>query len=108
MSKPRYKWWGFAKAVIRAYPAHCDDLKAMREQGITPAYSAAGHGSEVHRTAATDRDERVYRRRENHTDDIEGVPRRRRAHEADRHGVFSQDAYASRRGAGVQHQLWHG
>ena len=51
MSKPRYKWWGFAKAIIRAYPAHCDDLKALREQSITPAYSAAGHGSEVHRTS---------------------------------------------------------
>ena len=21
MSKPRYRWWGYVKAVIRAYPA---------------------------------------------------------------------------------------
>ena len=28
MSKPRYRWWGYVKAVIRAYPA-LD--KVMRE-----------------------------------------------------------------------------
>ena len=110
MSKPRYKWWGFAKAVIRAYPAHCDDLKAMREQGITPAYSAAGHGSEVHRTAE---DTALCELPPIEMKEYIAVEKtiqttRRRAHEADRHGVFSQDAYASRRGAGVQHQLWHG
>ena len=25
MSKPRYKWWGFVKAMIRAYPERCND-----------------------------------------------------------------------------------
>lgn len=25
MSKPRYKWWGYARAMIRAYPEHCND-----------------------------------------------------------------------------------
>lgn len=33
MSKPRYRWWGYVKAVIRAYPA-LD--KAMREPIYTP------------------------------------------------------------------------
>ena len=25
MSKPRYKWWGYARAMIRAYPERCND-----------------------------------------------------------------------------------
>lgn len=33
MSKPRYRWWGYVKAVIRAYPA-LD--KVMREPIYTP------------------------------------------------------------------------
>ena len=33
MSKPRYRWWGYVKAVIRAYPA-LD--KVMREPNYTP------------------------------------------------------------------------
>ena len=40
MSKPRYRWWGYVKAVIRAYPA-LD--KVMREPIYTPTtarYSA--------------------------------------------------------------------
>lgn len=49
MSKPRYKWWGYAKAVIRAYPAHCKELSARREQKITSAYSGNGHASGAHR-----------------------------------------------------------
>ena len=32
MSKPRYRWWGYVKAVIRAYPA-LD--KVMRPQQDT-------------------------------------------------------------------------
>lgn len=33
MSKPRYKWWGYARAMIRAYPEHCNDneREAVRE-----------------------------------------------------------------------------
>lgn len=51
MSKPRYRWWGYVKAVIRAYPA-LD--KVMREPIYTPTtarYSAqppqAGDGRGV-------------------------------------------------------------
>lgn len=49
MSKPRYKWWGFVKAIIRAYPSHRATLDALREQSTTPAYTAAGHGSNARR-----------------------------------------------------------
>lgn len=49
MSKPRYKWWGYVKAIIRAYPAHCVELKALREQSTTAAYNATAHGADVHR-----------------------------------------------------------
>ena len=33
MSKPRYKWWGYARAMIQAYPEHCNDneREAVRE-----------------------------------------------------------------------------
>lgn len=51
MSKTRYKWWGFIKAVIRAYPEHKADLMNMREQSIVPAYGTTGGGSGVSRTA---------------------------------------------------------
>lgn len=51
MSKPRYKWWGFVKAIIRAYPAHRAELAALREQPTTPTYTATGHGSSVRRAA---------------------------------------------------------
>lgn len=50
MSKPRYKWWGYVKAVIRAYPAHYAALTARRDQKITPAYSGNGHASEANRS----------------------------------------------------------
>lgn len=49
MSKPRYKWWGYVKAIIRAYPAHCMELKALREQSTTAAYGAATHGAGARR-----------------------------------------------------------
>lgn len=49
MSKTRYKWWGYVKAIIRSYPQHKDNLKALREQSITVTYNAIGHGSEAHR-----------------------------------------------------------
>lgn len=49
MGKTRYKWWGFVKSIIRAYPQHKDNLKALREQSITVTYNAIGHGTEAHR-----------------------------------------------------------
>lgn len=50
MSKPRYKWWGYVKWVIRDYPAKCEEMKAMRVMAVTPSYSPQGHGSEASRT----------------------------------------------------------
>lgn len=52
MSKTRYKWWGFVKSIIRAYPAHCSELKALRAQTITARYGAStGGSSDTQRTA---------------------------------------------------------
>ena len=29
MSKPRYKWWGYVKWVIRDYPAKCERFETL-------------------------------------------------------------------------------
>lgn len=50
MSKPRYKWWGYVKWVIRDYPDKCAELQAMRNMAVTPSYNPQGHGSEASRT----------------------------------------------------------
>lgn len=51
MSKPREKWWGYVKAIIRAYPEHCAELKALKQQSVTAAYDitprAGGPGKPV-------------------------------------------------------------
>ena len=44
MSKPRYKWWGYVKAVIRAYPDHRRDICAIKQQSITPRYGGSSGG----------------------------------------------------------------
>ena len=36
MSKPREPWWGYAKNVIRKYPAYKKELRELRSQQITP------------------------------------------------------------------------
>lgn len=51
MSKPRYKWWGFAKAIIRAYPEHCRDLQELHSQSITASIDATPKGGGISRTA---------------------------------------------------------
>lgn len=44
MSKPRYKWWGYVKAVIRAYPGLCKELAELQQQSTTAAYGpVSGH-----------------------------------------------------------------
>jgi len=45
MSKTKYKWWGYVKCIIRAYPDHCRDLADLQIQSITPAYGDIAHGS---------------------------------------------------------------
>lgn len=40
MSKPRYRWWGYIRNVIRAYP----DLKAEYKDLHTPSVTASASG----------------------------------------------------------------
>lgn len=46
MSKPRYRWWGYVKNVIRAYPELKREYDALHEQSITANTSGTrGSGS---------------------------------------------------------------
>ena len=46
MSKPRYKWWGYAKAVIRSYPELREELMDLQSQRTTRDITAvAGSNS---------------------------------------------------------------
>lgn len=40
MSKPRYRWWGYVKAVIRAYPALAKVMQEPIYTATTARYSA--------------------------------------------------------------------
>lgn len=44
MSKPRYKWWGYIKNVIRDYPRLKQEYEALHEQSITPSMSGMPGG----------------------------------------------------------------
>lgn len=44
MSKPRYRWWGYVKNIIRAYPELQKRLDALREQPITANASGSSGG----------------------------------------------------------------
>ncbi len=52
MSKPRYKWWGYVKNVIRAYPGLKREYEALHEQAVTanvsgmPGGGGASRGTE--------------------------------------------------------------
>lgn len=44
MSKPRYKWWGYVKNVIRAYPGLKAQLEELQRQSTIAAYGpVSGH-----------------------------------------------------------------
>lgn len=49
MSKPRYKWWGYVKNVIRAYPDLKQEYDALHEQSITANMSGITGGGGVSR-----------------------------------------------------------
>lgn len=49
MSKPRYKWWGYIKNVIRAYPGLKKEYEALHEQSVTANTSGMPGGGEVSR-----------------------------------------------------------
>lgn len=44
MSNTRYGWWGYAKDMIRRYPALRKEYDEMLEQNIVPHYSAVPGG----------------------------------------------------------------
>lgn len=44
MSKPRYRWWGYVMAILRAYPELCAKLQQLKEQHITVSYEPSGGG----------------------------------------------------------------
>ncbi len=44
MSKPRYDWWGYAKAVIRRYPALRAELQERQCPAMEIDYSGMPHG----------------------------------------------------------------
>ena len=53
MSKPRYKWWTYAKAVVRSYPELKREYNAIRSQRISanlsnmPAGKGLVRGAEI-------------------------------------------------------------
>ncbi len=54
MSKPRYRWWGYVKNVLRAYPSLEREYNELFKPAITPTLSGMPSGGEVGRkTEAT-------------------------------------------------------
>ena len=49
MSKPRYKWWGYIKNIIRAYPGLKKEYEQLHEQSVTANMSGMPGGGEVSR-----------------------------------------------------------
>ena len=43
MSKPRYRWWSYVKAVIRYYPKHRRDLEEAQSTSVVASYSGTPH-----------------------------------------------------------------
>lgn len=44
MSKPHYKWWGYAKSMIRDYPTLSREYDDLHSQSITQSYSGMPRG----------------------------------------------------------------
>lgn len=49
MSKPRYKWWGYIKNVIRSYPELKREYDSLHEQSVTANLSGMPRGGEASR-----------------------------------------------------------
>lgn len=47
MSKPRYRWWGYVKNMIRYFPRQREKLLMMKEQSITPKLTGMPGGGGV-------------------------------------------------------------
>ena len=50
MSKPKYMWWSFVKAMIRGYPILERNWKELHATSITANYSAMPKGGNAGRT----------------------------------------------------------
>lgn len=44
MSKPRFRWWGYVLAILKAYPELCAKLQQLKDQHITASYEPSGGG----------------------------------------------------------------
>lgn len=44
MIKPRFRWWGYILAILRAYPELCAKLQQLKDQHITVSYEPSGGG----------------------------------------------------------------
>lgn len=53
MSKPKYMWWSFVKAIIREYPTLERDWRELHATSITANYSAMPKGGNAGRTVET-------------------------------------------------------
>lgn len=51
MSKPRYKWWSYAKHMVRDYPALKAEYEALHDQKVTQDYSQIRGSKTVRRSA---------------------------------------------------------
>lgn len=67
MSKPRYRWWGFVRRMIRDYPTLRKALKDLQEQSVVANLSGMPRGSGNGRTVEAlalrqldDDDQKVY------------------------------------------------
>lgn len=49
MSKPRYKWWGYIKGIIREYPALKKEYDSIHEQSVTANLSGMPRGGPASR-----------------------------------------------------------
>ena len=49
MSKPRYKWWGYIRGVIRAYPELKREYEELHRQSITAGIGGMPSGGDVTR-----------------------------------------------------------
>lgn len=47
MSKPRFRWWGYVRSVIRYYPKHEAALKDLHQTSVTASYAGMPHTGTV-------------------------------------------------------------
>ena len=51
ISKPRYKWWSYMKAVIRNYPTLCEKLSDIQSTSVTASLSGMPRSGRLKREA---------------------------------------------------------